>query len=156
MECPSGHSCIPLWGIPILVKRYLCVAEVRKMMHQVQMAQAIGNIRRRAIVYTDSRVRSVNEVLTGIRVVKCNGWTAAFLKRIRDLRAIEMRWIRKASFLRASTSTLRVKWNPNPNPSKEWIILCLRCLNSSSHSLNLERNIIRSEMVTSFQLAHFY
>ena len=88
---------------------HIYVAEVPKMMHQVQIAQAIGNIRRKAIVYTDSRVRSVSEVLTGIRVVKCNGWTAAFLKRISDLRAIEMRWIRKASFLRASTATLRVK-----------------------------------------------
>ena len=128
VECPLGHALIPLWGIPILVKRYIYVAEVLKMMHQVQLAQAIGNIRRKAIVYTDARVRSVNEVLTGIRVVKCNGWTAAFLKRINDLRAIEMRWIRKASFLRASTATLRVKWNPNPKPSQEWIILCFGCL----------------------------
>lgn len=76
--------------------------------HQVKLAQLVGRLRRRAIVYTDSRVRSVNEVLTGVRVVKYNGWTAAFLKRINDLRAIEMHWIRRAAFFRASTSTLKV------------------------------------------------
>lgn len=59
-------------------------------------------------MYTDSRVRSLNEILTGVRVVKYNGWTAAFLKRISDLRAIEMHWIRRAAYFRASTSTIKV------------------------------------------------
>jgi hypothetical protein len=68
----------------------------------------VGRLRRTAINFTDSRVRSVNEVLTGVRVVKYNGWTAAFLKRIADLRTSEMHWIKRANFLRASTSTLRV------------------------------------------------
>lgn len=74
---------------------------------QVTIAQRVGRLRRTAINFTDSRVRSVNEVLTGVRVVKYNGWTAAFLKRIADLRASEMHWIKRANFLRASTSTLR-------------------------------------------------
>ncbi|XP_024398184.1 uncharacterized protein [Physcomitrium patens] len=74
---------------------------------QVKVAQRVGWLRRSAIDYTDSRVRSVNEVLTGVRVVKYNGWTAAFLKRIGDLRSSEMHWIKRANFLRASTSTLR-------------------------------------------------
>lgn len=72
------------------------------------MAQQVGRLRRIAVNYTDIRVRSVNEILTGVRVVKYNGWTAAFLKRIADLRASEMHWIKKSNFLRASTSTLRV------------------------------------------------
>lgn len=72
------------------------------------MAQRVGKLRRIAVSYTDSRVRSVNEILTGVRVVKYNGWTAAFLKRIGDLRASELHWIKRANYLRASTSTLRV------------------------------------------------
>ncbi|KAG0577462.1 hypothetical protein KC19_5G158000 [Ceratodon purpureus] len=74
---------------------------------QVKVAQRVGRLRRTAINFTDSRVSSVNEVLTGVRVVKYNGWTAAFLKRIGDLRNSEMHWIKRANFLRASTSTLR-------------------------------------------------
>ena len=53
-------------------------------------------------------MRSVNEILTGVRVVKYNGWIAAFLKRIGDLRASELHWIKRSNYLRASTSTLRV------------------------------------------------
>ncbi|KAG0612580.1 hypothetical protein M758_6G039100 [Ceratodon purpureus] len=74
---------------------------------QVKMAQLVGKLRRTAVNYTDSRVRSVNEILTGVRVVKYNGWTAAFLKRIGDLRASELHWIKRANYIRASTSTLR-------------------------------------------------
>lgn len=50
----------------------------------------------------------IAEILTGVRVVKYNGWTTAFLKRISSIRSMELRWIRKAAMLRASTSTFKV------------------------------------------------
>jgi len=40
-------------------------------------------------------------------VIKYNGWIAAFLKRISDLRIAELKLITKAAFLRASNSTIR-------------------------------------------------
>ena len=72
------------------------------------MAKRVGVIRRTAIQYTDARVRLVAEVLAGVRVVKYNGWTDAFLKRMDVLRTQELMWIRRAAFLRAANSTLKV------------------------------------------------
>jgi len=78
------------------------------LIDQVKVAQMVGRIRCRAIRYTDARVCSIDEILTGVRVVKYNGWIAAFLKRISDLRIAELKLITKAAFLRASNSTIRV------------------------------------------------
>ncbi|KAL2644290.1 hypothetical protein R1flu_011877 [Riccia fluitans] len=74
---------------------------------QIAMAQVIGRIRRKAVKLTDSRVRILAEILAGVRVVKYNGWTSTFLKRIDDIRCIEINWIRKATFVRAFTSSFK-------------------------------------------------
>ncbi|KAL2644293.1 hypothetical protein R1flu_011880 [Riccia fluitans] len=74
---------------------------------QVVIARVIGKIRRHAVKLTDSRVRTVAEILSGVRVVKYNGWTSTFLKRIDEIRCIEISWIRKATFLRACTTSFK-------------------------------------------------
>eukprot|EP00850_Spirogloea_muscicola_P013866 SM000096S24895 [mRNA] locus=s96:433181:441538:+ [translate_table: standard] len=74
---------------------------------QIWMAKAVGDIRRKAVQYTDARVRLVGEALAGARVVKYNGWVPAFLARMEGLRASELHWIRKAAYLRAANSTLK-------------------------------------------------
>jgi hypothetical protein len=73
------------------------------------MASVIGKIRNRAVKLTDSRVRLVSEVLTGVRVVKYNGWSLPFLERIQGLRQREMAHISKAGYLRSANSTIKVK-----------------------------------------------
>ena len=72
------------------------------------MARRVAAIRPRALRFTDARVRLVGEVLSGIRVVKVNGWTAAFLQRIFSLRDSELKWLRRASYVRSANSTLKV------------------------------------------------
>ncbi|BBN10831.1 protein MpABCC10 [Marchantia polymorpha subsp. ruderalis] len=74
---------------------------------QMSIARAVGRMRKHAVKLTDVRVRMIAEILTGVRVVKYNGWTTAFLKRISSIRSMELRWIRKAAMLRASTSTFK-------------------------------------------------
>eukprot|EP00897_Mesotaenium_endlicherianum_P011044 jgi/Mesen1/9969/ME000072S09378 len=71
------------------------------------MAQAVGRIRRTAVKVTDQRVRLVSEVLTGIRVVKYNGWTSSFLARLASLRKAEMGRIIRAAYLRSANSTVK-------------------------------------------------
>jgi hypothetical protein len=73
------------------------------------MASVIGKIRNRAVKLTDSRVRLVSEVLTGVRVVKYNGWSLPFLERIQGLRQKEMAHISKAGYLRSANSTIKVR-----------------------------------------------
>lgn len=74
---------------------------------QVWMARVIGRLRNKAVKCTDKRVQLIGETLNGIRVIKYNGWTAIFLQRISCLRLTEMSKIKWASFVRATTSTLR-------------------------------------------------
>lgn len=73
------------------------------------MASVIGKIRNHAVKLTDARVRLVSEVLTGVRVVKYNGWSSSFLARIQGLRTKEMAQIGKAGYLRSASSTIKVR-----------------------------------------------
>ncbi|MCO5614705.1 hypothetical protein L7F22_068989 [Adiantum nelumboides] len=75
---------------------------------QVWMAHLGARLRIKAIKYTDSRVHLTGEVLNGIRVIKYNGWIALFLRRIQELRHLEINGIKRASLVRAATSTIRV------------------------------------------------
>ncbi|MCO5581606.1 hypothetical protein L7F22_035494 [Adiantum nelumboides] len=74
---------------------------------QVWMARVGARLRIRAVKYTDSRVHLTEEILNGIRVIKYNGWIASFLHRITELRYHEINRIKRSSFVRASTSTIR-------------------------------------------------
>ncbi|KAL3697480.1 hypothetical protein R1sor_011556 [Riccia sorocarpa] len=74
---------------------------------QAWIASIIGRIRRTAVRLTDSRVRTVAEILSGVRVVKYNGWTTTFLKRIDEIRSLEIRFIRRATLLRACTTSFK-------------------------------------------------
>ncbi|CAM6097000.1 unnamed protein product [Calypogeia fissa] len=74
---------------------------------QAANAQGVGFTRKRSVKLTDARVRIIQEILSGVRVVKYNGWTTAFLARIHELRSAELSWIRKGAYLRASASTMK-------------------------------------------------
>ncbi|CAI5974351.1 unnamed protein product [Closterium sp. NIES-64] len=84
----------------------------RYPMHQVWMAKRVAALRPKALKFTDARVRLLGEVLSGMRVVKVNGWTAAFLDRIRALRDNELQWLRRAAYVRSVNSTLKDSVTP--------------------------------------------
>jgi len=50
----------------------------------------------KAIKITDKRVQLTNEVLQGIRLIKCYGWDTFYLQQIMGLREREMRANTKA------------------------------------------------------------
>ncbi|MCO5568700.1 hypothetical protein L7F22_022399 [Adiantum nelumboides] len=79
---------------------------------QVWMAYLGARLRIKAIKYTDSRVHLTGEVLNGIRIIKYNGWIAPFLRRIQELRHLEINGIKRASLVRATTSTIRDSFTP--------------------------------------------
>ncbi|CAI5465305.1 unnamed protein product [Closterium sp. Yama58-4] len=78
----------------------------------VWMAKRVAALRPKALKFTDARVRLLGEVLSGMRVVKVNGWTAAFLDRIRALRDNELQWLRRAAYVRSVNSTLKDSVTP--------------------------------------------
>jgi len=55
------------------------------------MKKSIG-YRGRMVKSTDDRVKLVNDVLLGMRVIKAYGWEEALLAKIGDMRRTELRW----------------------------------------------------------------
>ena len=67
---------------------------------QAKVMQGLRLARRAALQYTDQRIKLLNEVLQGIRVIKVYAWEGSFIKAIADLRHKEMFFVRKAGFIR--------------------------------------------------------
>nr|CAI5849598.1 unnamed protein product [Callosobruchus analis] len=68
---------------------------------QLYLGKLISKFRLRTALRTDQRVRLMNEVITGIQVIKMYTWEAAFSKAVEIVRRNEMKCIRSASYIRA-------------------------------------------------------
>nr|CAI5849597.1 unnamed protein product [Callosobruchus analis] len=68
---------------------------------QLYLGKLISKFRLRTALRTDQRVRLMNEVITGIQVIKMYTWEAAFSKAVEIVRRKEMKSIRSASYIRA-------------------------------------------------------
>eukprot|EP00794_Sanderia_malayensis_P020178 gene20178-22153_t len=69
---------------------------------QLAMGRLLIKFRREIVSFTDKRVKVVNEIITGIRVIKMYAWEESFKKIVDALRVSEIRAIRKMAFLRAT------------------------------------------------------
>lgn len=70
---------------------------------QHYMAKFGGRARKKAMVCTDDRVKFIAEVVKGIRIMKVYCWEEAMLKRVSQLRRVEVRWLSTSIFLKACT-----------------------------------------------------
>ena len=52
--------------------------------------QLLLSTRRKVVVWTDKRARLLQEVFSGIKLVKLFAWEGPFMKRVQDLRGHEM------------------------------------------------------------------
>lgn len=68
---------------------------------QARIGQWVGSVRRGAVVITDERSKVMNEVLTGIKLLKLYAWEAAFADKVAGIRAREVATLRKAAHVRA-------------------------------------------------------
>lgn len=64
------------------------------------MAKKISKFRANTAVRTDERVRLMNEIITGIKVIKMYTWEKPFAKLVAIARQMEIREIRGASYIR--------------------------------------------------------
>jgi ABC-type multidrug transport system fused ATPase/permease subunit len=75
------------------------------------VARRLKQYQRELMKAKDERIKSCSEVLGGMRAIKMQGWENSFEVRVGDLRATEIRLLRRYLFLKACSSTL---WNATP------------------------------------------
>ena len=73
---------------------------------QAFVMRHLQQLRRATVKYTDSRIKLMNEILQGIRVLKVYAWEGSFLQKLMGIRLEEIRFVRKVVYLRAWNSTL--------------------------------------------------
>uniref|UniRef100_A0A8C1VPY1 ATP-binding cassette, sub-family C (CFTR/MRP), member 12 n=1 Tax=Cyprinus carpio TaxID=7962 RepID=A0A8C1VPY1_CYPCA len=69
------------------------------------IARLIGVFRRRAVSVTDRRVRTMNEVLTCIKLIKMYAWEESFEKTVSDIRKTEKLLLQKAGYVQSLNSS---------------------------------------------------
>ncbi|XP_043101407.1 ATP-binding cassette sub-family C member 12 [Puntigrus tetrazona] len=72
---------------------------------QFSIARLIGVFRRRAVSVTDRRVRTMNEVLTCIKLIKMYAWEESFEKTVTDIRKKEKLLLQKAGYVQSLNSS---------------------------------------------------
>jgi ABC-type multidrug transport system fused ATPase/permease subunit len=73
---------------------------------QSRLAHQIAATRRRVVSATDRRVRAMNEILAGMKVIKLFSWEAAFLDRIAGLRNVETEGLLRAAAIKSTNTAL--------------------------------------------------
>ncbi|KAA8499784.1 ABC transporter C family member 2 [Porphyridium purpureum] len=74
---------------------------------QTRFLSVSKSLRDKALTYTDSRVKVLNEILAGIKLVKVHAWENAFRDRVEQIRAEEIHYTRAAWITQAFSTTLQ-------------------------------------------------
>ncbi|XP_045910385.1 ATP-binding cassette sub-family C member 4-like isoform X2 [Micropterus dolomieu] len=67
---------------------------------QTMFGRLFSRLRAETAVLTDDRIRTMNEVIAGIRVIKMYGWEKPFAALVDEVRRMEISKIMKSSYLR--------------------------------------------------------
>ncbi|CAF1430978.1 unnamed protein product, partial [Adineta ricciae] len=89
--------------IPILIGYSVIVLIV---FIQLIIAYVLGKYRIKTSFYSDKRVNSLNEMISGCDVIKMNNWEELMEKQIIELREKELSYIRRSSYCRALSISL--------------------------------------------------
>eukprot|EP00761_Pharyngomonas_kirbyi_P013067 gb/GECH01013094.1/.p1 GENE.gb/GECH01013094.1/~~gb/GECH01013094.1/.p1 ORF type:complete len:1376 (+),score=357.92 gb/GECH01013094.1/:1-4128(+) len=68
---------------------------------QGYLTRFFAKMRRRILEWTDERIKIINEVLQGIRVIKFYAWEKSFLERVSGIRNKELSQLRQSAALRS-------------------------------------------------------
>ncbi|KAJ8030792.1 hypothetical protein HOLleu_27302 [Holothuria leucospilota] len=67
------------------------------------MGKMFSKLRAKTAILTDERVRIMNEVIAGMRIIKIHAWEAPFTKLVEEARRKEIHKIQRSSYLRGFT-----------------------------------------------------
>ncbi|CAL5076762.1 unnamed protein product [Urochloa decumbens] len=70
-------------------------ATVLTMLANIPLGRIEQNYQEKTMNTKDARMNAMSEILQNIRILKLQGWELIFLSKIKDLRKIEMNWIKK-------------------------------------------------------------
>ena len=73
---------------------------------QSKLGKRIGVLRRQTVKHTDRRVRTMNEILDGMRIIKLFGWEAEFVDRVNGIRADEIEQLLAAAAIKSANTAL--------------------------------------------------
>ncbi len=94
-----GVSLYFLWGYlgPACLAMPLVMAAILPIL--VVTGRTIKKLQARLMKLKDERIRVVGEMLEGIKVIKFNAWEGAFSRKIRDIRAKEIRTLKTMTLM---------------------------------------------------------
>uniref|UniRef100_A0A1B6E9X5 ABC-type glutathione-S-conjugate transporter n=1 Tax=Clastoptera arizonana TaxID=38151 RepID=A0A1B6E9X5_9HEMI len=98
-------------------------------------AKWVTEIQTHQMKLKDERIKKMNEILSGIRVLKCYAWELSFQEEILKIREEELRLLRSAAFLNATTSFF---WTCSP--------FLVGLVTFGVFVLSDERNILTAEL----------
>ncbi|RXN01832.1 Multidrug resistance-associated protein 9 [Acipenser ruthenus] len=75
---------------------------------QLLMTSLTTMFRRKAIPVTDSRVRTMNEILTCIKLIKMYAWESSFEQNITDMRKNERKTLENAGYVQSMNSSVNM------------------------------------------------
>jgi ATP-binding cassette subfamily C (CFTR/MRP) protein 4 len=64
-------------------------------------AKQFGGLRKKTVMFTDERIRSLSDMFIGMMVVKLNAWEKPFCEKIGLVRDQELKYIQKGAVIRA-------------------------------------------------------
>ncbi|KAL6615056.1 hypothetical protein ACP70R_037326 [Stipagrostis hirtigluma subsp. patula] len=70
-------------------------ATVLAMLANIPLGKFEQNYQEKTMNAKDARMRAMSEILQNMRIVKLQGWELIFLSKIKELRKVEMNWIKK-------------------------------------------------------------
>uniref|UniRef100_A0A8C2ZRV4 ATP-binding cassette sub-family C member 5 n=1 Tax=Cyclopterus lumpus TaxID=8103 RepID=A0A8C2ZRV4_CYCLU len=73
---------------------------------QLGLAKLINTYRGKTILITDSRVRTMNEILNSVKLIKMYAWEDSFEKKIADFRKNEKKELQKVSCVQNANSSI--------------------------------------------------
>uniref|UniRef100_A0A8C5RLU4 ATP binding cassette subfamily C member 4 n=1 Tax=Laticauda laticaudata TaxID=8630 RepID=A0A8C5RLU4_LATLA len=99
----------PLQAIAVTVLLWLeigpsCLAGMAVLIILLPLQTCIGRLfsalRSRTAAFTDARIRTMNEVITGMRIIKMYAWEKSFAELVNNMRRKEISVVLKSSYLR--------------------------------------------------------
>lgn len=76
------------------------------------LLSVVSNMRKRVLKYSDLRVKLMNEILTGIRIIKYYAWEKPFQYEVERLRANELKYLTNMAYVSAAGFSLLMQSAP--------------------------------------------